>query len=245
MTARRLDQAMVEDGLAPSRARARDMILRGTVRVGGKPVTKPAAPIEPGTPITTDDPARDYVSRSAVKLLGAIDHFHLDPTGARALDLGASTGGFTQVLLERGAAQVLAIDVGHGQFAPRLAADPRVSVREGLNARDLTAADLPFTPNWIVCDVSFIPLHLALGPALSLAAPGARLVALVKPQFEVGKAHVGKGGIVRDTTAIEAAVARVITWIEAEGWAVEGQCAAAIEGGDGNREVLVVARKRD
>ena len=166
------------------------------------------------------------------------------PICAEALDIGASTGGFTQVLLEAGVARVTAIDVGHGQMEAKLAADPRVRLIEGLNARDLTADHLPAAPEIIVCDVSFISLRLALPRALALALPGAHLVALIKPQFEVGPEAVGKGGIVRDATAQDGAVRDVARFLAESGWTVLGTIASPIAGGDGNREFLIAARKR-
>jgi len=180
------------------------------------------------------------VSRAGLKLAHALAAFGLDPAGAVALDLGASTGGFTQVLLAAGAAEVWAVDVGHGQLAPLVAADPRVRAIEGLNVRDLTTDHVP-APDWIVADLSFISLEKALPPALALAKPGAVLVALVKPQFEVGRAAVGKGGIVRDTAAVAAARARIRAFLEAAGWTVTGEAESPITGGDGNVEYLIAA----
>jgi len=240
--ARRLDQALVEAGLAPSRARARAMIAAGAVRLDGAKATRPAQPAPPGTAIEITGDPLPYVSRAAFKLRHALERFGLSPRGAVALDLGASTGGFTQVLLEAGAAEVHAIDVGHGQMAAVLRADSRVHITEGLNARDLTAAHAP-PPDWIVADLSFIALAKALPPALGLARPGATLVALVKPQFEVGPAHVGKGGLVRDPAAIEAALRGVRTFLETAGWRIIGEDESPILGGGGAREHLIAARK--
>ena len=190
----RLDQLLVETGRAPSRSRARDMIARGCVRVNGARVSKHGTMTASNAAIDIDDPAAGYVSRAALKLIAGLDAMQADVTGCRAVDLGASTGGFTQVLMERGAASVLAIDVGHGQLAARLAADPRVINRENTNARDLTADDFPFPPDLIVSDLSFISLRLAAEPALRLSAPQALCCLLVKPQFEVGREGIGKGG---------------------------------------------------
>ena len=191
----RLDELLVLRGDFATRSRARDAIERGAVRVDGEVAAKAGRSVALDTPIQIDDPARNYVSRAALKLIAGLDHFQLDPRGRRVLDIGASTGGFTQVLLERGAAHVTAIDVGHGQLDAGLAADPRVTSIEGLNARDLGAGHLGAgQPDFLVCDVSFISLKLALPPALALAAPGARAVLLVKPQFEAGRAAIGKGG---------------------------------------------------
>jgi 23S rRNA (cytidine1920-2'-O)/16S rRNA (cytidine1409-2'-O)-methyltransferase len=244
MTPKRLDIALVERGLAPTRARARDAILRGHVTVGGTLASRPAQAVEPDDAITIDDPAAGYVSRSALKLVAGLDRFGYSPNGRIALDLGASTGGFTQVLLTRGARKVFAVDVGHGQLDASLAADPRVVSREGLNARDLVAGDLGETVDAVVADVSFISLKLVLPPALALAAPRAWGIFLVKPQFEVGRDHVGKGGIVRDPHLGEKTAADIAAWLEGEmKWKVGGVILSPIEGGDGNREFLVGAER--
>jgi 23S rRNA (cytidine1920-2'-O)/16S rRNA (cytidine1409-2'-O)-methyltransferase len=212
------------------------------VLVDGQAATKPAARVAAGARLAlTGDPLR-YVSRGALKLRHALEAFCLDPVGAVALDLGASTGGFSQVLLEAGAAEVWAVDVGHGQLAPALRADPRLHAIEGLNARELTTAHVP-APDWIVADLSFISLSKALPAALGLARPGATLVALVKPQFEVGLGRVGKGGIVRDPVARAEASAAVRAFLGAAGWRVLGEVLSPIAGGDGNLETLVAARK--
>ncbi len=239
----RLDEAIVARGLAPSRARARDAVLRGTVTVGGRVATKPAAPVSGADDIRVADPALDWVSRGALKLVAALDAFGFDPAGLVALDLGASTGGFTQVLLRRGAARVYAVDVGHGQIDPSVAADPRVVSIEGLNARDLAAGHLHEPPGIVVADLSFISLKLALPPALALAAPAAMLAVLVKPQFELGPDALGKGGLVRDPQAAEAAARDIAAWLEGQGWAVAGIVASPIAGGSGNREFLIGARR--
>jgi 23S rRNA (cytidine1920-2'-O)/16S rRNA (cytidine1409-2'-O)-methyltransferase len=238
----RLDQALVRRGLAESRARAQALIASGVVVVDGVAATKPATKVSDGCALALSGDPLPYVSRAALKLRHALDVFALDPEGAVALDLGASTGGFTQVLLEAGVAEVWAIDVGHGQLHAKLREDPRVRGIEGLNVRDLTADRVPL-PDWIVSDLSFISLEKALSPALGLAKPGATLVCLVKPQFEVGRAHVGKGGIVRDTHAITAARMRVRAFLEAEGWEILGEVQSPIRGSDGNVEYLVAARK--
>ncbi|MGY6708656.1 MAG: TlyA family RNA methyltransferase [Rhizobiaceae bacterium] len=241
----RLDELLVARGLSPSRSRARDAILRGTVKVDGRTETKPGRAVADDAPIEMDDPAGRYVSRAALKLVHALDSFGIDVTGARALDIGASTGGFTQVLLERGAAQVTAIDVGHGQLHPTLADDRRVTAIEGLNARDLAAAHLPNgKPDLIVSDVSFISLKLALPPALGLAAPGARGVFLVKPQFEAGREAIGKGGLLRDPADAERVAEELRLWLDAfAGWRATGLVPSPIEGGDGNREFLLMGDK--
>jgi 23S rRNA (cytidine1920-2'-O)/16S rRNA (cytidine1409-2'-O)-methyltransferase len=240
----RLDAALVARGLAPSRARARDAILRGHVQVDGNRADRPAQPVAPDARLAIDDPAAGYVSRGALKLIAALDHFGYRPDGRIALDLGASTGGFTEVLLARGARHVFAIDVGHGQLARRLAADPRVTPREGVNARDLQAGDVAAPLGAIVADVSFIPLRLALPAALALAASGAWGVFLIKPQFEVGLSGLGKGGIVRDRAAARAAAENVAAWLAGEaGWRVDGLIASPIAGGDGNHEFLLGGRR--
>lgn len=241
----RLDELLVARGLSPSRSRARDAILRGTVRVDGHAETKPGRAVAAGALIEVDDPAGRYVSRAALKLVHALDSFGLDVKGARALDIGASTGGFTQVLLERGAAHVTAIDVGHGQLHKLVASDPRVTAIEGLNARDLAAAHLPYgAPDLLVADVSFISLKLALPPALDLAAPGARGVFLVKPQFEAGRAAIGKGGLLRDPADAERVADDLRLWLDTcPGWQASGLVPSPIEGGDGNREFLLLGEK--
>ena len=235
MSAPRLDQRLVELGLAPSRARARALIEAGAVRVDGRPVTRPAARAEGAVEVTEVFP---WVGRGALKLLHALDSFGLAPRGT-ALDLGASTGGFTQVLLARGAGRVFAVDVGHGQLDPALRADPRVTVLEGVNARDLPP--LP-APDWVVADLSFISLRLALPPALGLAGAGAHLVALIKPQFEAGRAHVGKG-VVRDPAVHARVCDEIAAFLSAQGWEVLGLLESPVTGGDGNREFLIAARK--
>lgn len=237
----RLDAALVAAGLAPSRTRARALIAAGVVTLDGRPAVKPSERTAPGADLALTHDPLPYVSRAALKLAHALATFTLDPAGAVALDLGASTGGFTQVLLEAGAGQVWAIDVGHGQLAPQLRTDPRLRLIEGLNARDLTATHVP-PPDWITADLSFISLAKALPPALALARPGATLVALIKPQFEVGPAHVGKGGIVRDAGAIATARAGVCDFLTGAGWAVLGEAESPIAGADGNAEFLIAAR---
>jgi 23S rRNA (cytidine1920-2'-O)/16S rRNA (cytidine1409-2'-O)-methyltransferase len=243
MSRERLDVALVRLGLSATRARAADAIRRGEVRVDGVVAAKPGQTVATDATVTIDDPAAAWVSRAALKLTGALDRFDLSVDGRDCLDVGASTGGFTQVLLARGAARVTAIDVGHGQLAAEIAADPRVIAIEGLNARDLAAAHLPAPPEVVVADVSFISLALALPPALDLAAPGALGVFLVKPQFEVGREHVGKGGLVRDEAAALASVDRIAALLADHGWREIGRAEAAIRGGDGNREFVLAARK--
>lgn len=241
----RLDQLLVELGLFATRSRARDAIQRGTVKVDGKPVTKPGQTVPRAAKISVDDPASAYVSRAALKLIAALDHFELDVKGRTALDIGASTGGFTQVLLERGAAHVLAIDVGHDQLHETLRADPRVTNKEGLNARALELSHLDGREiDCVVSDVSFISLKLALPPALAFAQKGAICALLVKPQFEAGREAIGKGGILRDPKDGERIAEELRSWLETQaGWRALGLCPSPIEGGDGNREYLLAGKK--
>lgn len=241
----RLDQLLVELGLFATRSRARDAIQRGTVKVDGKPVTKPGQTVPRAAKISVDDPASAYVSRAALKLIAALDHFDRDVKGRTALDIGASTGGFTQVLLERGAAHVLAIDVGHDQLHETLRADPRVTNKEGLNARALELSHLDGREiDCVVSDVSFISLKLALPPALAFAQKGAICALLVKPQFEAGREAIGKGGILRDPKDGERIAEELRSWLETQaGWRALGLCPSPIEGGDGNREYLLAGKK--
>jgi len=241
----RLDELLVVRGLYESRSRARDAIERGTVMLGGAVAPKPGQLVEAACDIRINDPAARYVSRAALKLIAGLDHFRLDPRGATALDIGASTGGFTQVLLERGAAHVTAIDVGHGQFNAALRANPSVTVLEGLNARELSAEHLGgMQPDFLVCDVSFISLTLALPPALVLAAPGANGVFLVKPQFEAGREAIGKGGILKDKANGPRVAEKLRAWLDAQpGWRALGVCPSPVAGSDGNREFLLGAAK--
>lgn len=237
----RLDDLLVARGLFASRSRAADAVRRGTVRVDGAAVLKPGQPVRPDASVIVDDPARAYVSRAALKLVAGLERFCLDPAGSEALDVGASTGGFTQVLLERGAAHVTSVDVGHGQMHPDIAADPRVTCVEGLNARDLVLCDLGGrVPDFVVCDVSFISLRLALPPALELAAKGARALLLVKPQFEAGREAIGKGGLLRDPAQAEYVAQGLRRWLDGlPGWRALGLHPSPIDGGDGNREFLL------
>jgi 23S rRNA (cytidine1920-2'-O)/16S rRNA (cytidine1409-2'-O)-methyltransferase len=240
---KRLDLLLVDRGLAPTRSRARDLIRSGHVRVGEDVCTKAGTEVAETERLTLDDAgAARAVSRGGQKLAAALAAFEFDPQGRIALDVGASTGGFTQVLLERGAAKVYAADVGHGQLHASLKADPRVVSLEGLDARRLTRATVPEPVAAITADVSFISLIKALGPALELASPGAFLVALVKPQFEVGPERVGKGGIVRDAEARDGALHSVTAWLAAQpGWRVAGSIPSPVKGGSGNAEFLIGA----
>lgn len=237
----RLDELLVARGLFASRSRARDAVQRGTVSVDGLAQVKAGVLVSGDAEISVDDPARDYVSRAALKLIAGLDHFGFDPQGADALDIGGSTGGFTQVLLDRGAGHVTAIDVGHGQMHPSVRDDSRVTSIEGLNARNLAAADLVGRiPDFIVSDVSFISLKLALPPALDLAATGARAILLVKPQFEAGRERIGKGGLLKDPADAERIAEDLRDWLNTvPGWHAVGLHPSPIEGGDGNREFLL------
>lgn len=241
----RLDQLLLNKGLVASRARARDAIQRGTVKVDGRTVTKPATTFAEGVAITIDDPAQAYVSRAALKLVAALDHFGLDPSGKTCLDIGASTGGFTEVLLKRGAAHVVAVDVGHGQIHPRVAQDPRVTNIEGLNARAMTTEDIgDRSITFVVSDVSFISLKLALPPALDMAEPGSHCVLLVKPQFEAGRDAISKAGLLKDPESAPAVAAELERWlVEDMGWQSLGLIPSPIAGGDGNSEFLLAGRK--
>lgn len=241
----RLDLALVERGLVESRARAQALIMAGKVFSGDKKLEKAGIAILPDQPIEVRGQDHPYVSRGGVKLAKALDHFQIDPAGQIAVDVGSSTGGFTDVILQRGAAKVYAVDVGTNQLAWKLRNDPRVVVMEQTNARHLTGAHFadPFT--LIVTDVSFISLTLALPATLNLAEPGARFVALIKPQFEAGREQVGKGGIVTDPGVHESVCAKISDWLRQDmGWQVQGLIESPITGQEGNKEFLIAAQKR-
>ncbi|MCC6467075.1 MAG: TlyA family RNA methyltransferase [Alphaproteobacteria bacterium] len=241
---RRLDQLLVERGLYESRAKAQASIMAGLVFVGGKRADKPGVQVAADAPVEIRGKEHPYVSRGGLKLAGALDHFGIGPAGKACLDVGASTGGFTDVLLARGAKKVYAVDVGHGQLDWRLRNDPRVVVLERVNARHLTRNEVPEPVDLIVCDASFIGLETVLPASLALAAPGAHLVALIKPQFEVGPDKVGKGGIVRDPALHAAVCERIAAWLGAQpGWTALGVVPSPIEGADGNREFLIAGRR--
>lgn len=241
----RLDSELVRRGLAATRSRARDLVLRGHVLVNGRPVERPAATIGEADTIALGPDAPGYVSRGAEKLAAAIEAFAFPVAGRVALDVGASTGGFTEVLLAFGASRVYAVDVGHGQLHPTIAADPRVVALEGTDARSLTVEHIPEPFSAIAADVSFISLAKALPAVLAMAAPGAWLIALVKPQFEAaGPSEIGKGGIVRCEATRLAAVDGVVAWLDGlPGWHVTGRIVSPITGGSGNVEYLVGARR--
>ncbi|MBI1199449.1 MAG: TlyA family rRNA (cytidine-2'-O)-methyltransferase [Phenylobacterium sp.] len=238
----RADLLLVARGLFESRAKARAAIEAGGVTADGRPVAKASDLLADDATIEAVA-AHPWVGRGALKLVHALDAWPIAVEGRIVLDLGASTGGFTEVCLSRGAARVYAVDVGRGQLHPKVAADPRVVSLEAVDARDLTAALIPQAPGLIVTDVSFISLAKALPAALALAAPGADLVALVKPQFEVGPARVGKGGVVADPAARADALADVEAFLQASGWTVQATADSPITGADGNREFLVWARR--
>lgn len=238
----RIDQLLVARGLFDTRSRARAAIEAGRVKADGRVVAKPSEQIAEEAEIEAE-PAHRWVGRGALKLDHALTVWPVAVEGRVVLDVGASTGGFTEVCLERGAAKVFAVDVGFGQMHDRVAADPRVVNLERTDARDLTRDLIPEAPSVIVCDASFISLSKVLPAALDLAAPGADLVTLVKPQFEADGPGAGKKGVVKDPAAHAAAVERVRDWLEALGWAVQATTESPITGGDGNVEFLLWANQ--
>ena len=236
----RLDLALEQRGLMPSRARARDAILRGTVSVNGAAAKKPNQMVGPDDVLALDDPAAGYVSRAALKLIAGLDAGQIDVGGKTCLDVGSSTGGFTQVLLERCAVRVFAIDVGHDQLHQSLRDDARVVSLEGTNARDLDQESIPHAIDLLVSDVSFVSLTKVLAAPMALCGPAAEAVILFKPQFEVGREYVGKGGIVSDVGAMERAKAEVVDFIEGAGFGLRAKVVSPIAGGDGNVETVLV-----
>ncbi len=240
---RRLDVALVERGLVESRAKAQALILAGKVFSGERRLDKAGADVADDAPLEVRGAEHPWVSRGGLKLAHALDAFAIDPAGAVALDVGASTGGFSDVLLARGAAKVYAVDVGHGQLAWKLRNDPRIVVLEKTNARHLSAREIPEPVDFVVCDASFIGLESVLPAPLALAKPGARLVALIKPQFEVGRGRVGKGGVVRDEALHREVCERIAAWLPTLGWAVTGLVESPVLGPEGNREFLIAARR--
>jgi 23S rRNA (cytidine1920-2'-O)/16S rRNA (cytidine1409-2'-O)-methyltransferase len=238
----RLDVVLIDRGLAPSRERARALILAGQVTVDGQVIDKAGAAIGPGARVALVTPDHPYVGRGGVKLAHALDVFHIDPSGRRALDVGASTGGFTDVLLQRGAASVIALDVGRGQLDWRLRTDARVIVREGVNARALTSDDVPHAVGVVTIDVAFISLRLILPSLPPFLEKGADVVALVKPQFEAGRAEVGKHGLVTDPSVHEAVLARVTDAAGAAGFRRVGMTPSPITGATGNQEFFLHLR---
>jgi len=242
----RLDVALVERGLAETRAAAQRLVMAGLVFSGDKRLDKAGQAIGPDTALEVRGQPHPYVSRGGLKLERALDHFAIPVAGRVALDVGASTGGFTDCLLQRGTARVYAVDVGTNQLAWKLRSDPRVVSMEKTNIRDVTRALIPEPIALIVCDASFIGLRTALPAALALAAPGAHLVALIKPQFEVGKGRVGKGGIVRDPELHKEVCDAISAWLaEQPGWRVLGVIESPITGAEGNKEFLIAGRYGD
>ena len=236
----RLDLALEQHGLLPSRARARDAILRGTVTINGVTAPRPHQMVGPADTLALSDPAANYVSRAALKLVAGLDAGGIDPNGKTCLDVGASTGGFTQVLMERGATRIYAVDVGHGQLHPRLKGSDRVTGMEGVNARDLTPDLITEPIDLLVSDISFVSVTKVLAAPLALCTPNANAVILFKPQFEVGRQNIGKGGIVTDRAAIDTALAGVIAFVEAQGFRHRLSVPSPIAGGDGNHEIVLV-----
>ena len=239
----RADQLLVSRGLAESRTRAQALIMAGAVFSGEKKLAKAGDMLAEDAPLEVKGKDHPWVSRGGIKLDHGLTHFGFDVTGAVALDVGSSTGGFTDVLLSRGAAKVYAVDVGTNQLAWKLRQDPRVIVHEQTNARQLDTSIIPEPVDIIVCDASFIGLAKVLEAPLKLARPGARLVALIKPQFEARRQEIGKGGVVRDAAVHARVVAEAKTWVEAQGWKVLGVTPSPITGPEGNVEFLLGAQK--
>jgi 23S rRNA (cytidine1920-2'-O)/16S rRNA (cytidine1409-2'-O)-methyltransferase len=234
---------LVARGLADSRTRAQALIMAGAVFSGERKIAKAGDMLAEDAALEVRGKDHPWVSRGGIKLDHGLTHFGFDVAGAVALDVGSSTGGFTDVLLSRGAAKVYAVDVGTNQLAWKLRQDPRVVVHEQTNARDLDTAFIPEPVDVVTCDASFIALSKVLAAALGLAKPGARLVALVKPQFEAGRAEVGKGGVVRDPLVHERVCTEAKGWVESQGWTVLGVVASPITGPEGNVEFLLGAEK--
>ncbi len=242
----RLDNALVARDLAPSRNIARSLIMAGKVFSGTDRLDKPGRLVTADTPLEVRGPSHQWVSRGGLKLQHGLDRFKVAVKGRIALDIGASTGGFTDVLVSRGVEKVYAVDVGRGQLAWRLRNHPRVVVIEGVNARYLGRDEIPDTVDIITCDASFIGIETVLPAPLALAAPGADLIALIKPQFEVGKGRVGKGGIVRDPELHGEVCDRIEQWLNQQvGWEVAGIEESPITGQHGNKEFLIAAHRRD
>ena len=241
----RLDQLLVERGLAESRTRAQALVMAGAVFSGGKRLDKPGRQTAEDAPLEVRGGDHPWVSRGGVKLDHGLNHFAIDVNGLTCLDIGASTGGFTDVLLSRGAAKVYAVDVGYGQLAWKLRNDDRVVVVEKTNARYLTAAQIPDPVSIIVCDAGFIGLETVLPAGMALAAPDACLIALIKPQFEAGRDKVGSKGVVRDPVVHEEVCRRIHGWLDARpGWTALGITESPITGPEGNKEFLIAARRK-
>jgi 23S rRNA (cytidine1920-2'-O)/16S rRNA (cytidine1409-2'-O)-methyltransferase len=239
----RLDQLLVERGLAESRTRAAALVLAGLVFSGETKLLKPGHALPADAPLEVRGRDHPWVSRGGIKLAHALEVFALDPAGATAMDIGSSTGGFTDVLLTHGAVRVFAVDSGTNQLAWKLRQDPRVTVLEQTSARILTPAQIDAPCEWVVCDASFIGLAKVLEVPLRLAAPRCQLVALIKPQFEVGRGEVGKGGVVRDPVLHTRVCAEVQDWLETAGWSVQGIAESPIKGPEGNVEFLISASR--
>ena len=239
----RADQMLVDRGLADSRAKAQALILAGLAFSGERKIEKAGQTLAEDAPLEVRGREHPWVSRGGIKLAHALEHFGWDVTGLTALDVGSSTGGFTDVLLQRGAAKVFAVDVGTNQLAWKLRQDPRVVVHEQTNARYLTDKVVTEPVDLIVCDSSFISLAKVLDRALDFAKPGGRLIALVKPQFEAERGEIGKGGVVRDPAVHERVCADASDWVASRGWTVEGLVESPITGPEGNIEFLLAARK--
>jgi 23S rRNA (cytidine1920-2'-O)/16S rRNA (cytidine1409-2'-O)-methyltransferase len=239
----RVDQLLVERGLAESRARAQALVLAGLVFSGETKLAKSGQTLPANAPLDVRGRDHPWVSRGGIKLAHALEAFGLDPAGATAMDIGSSTGGFTDVLLSHGAKRVFAVDSGTNQLAWKLRQDPRVTVLEQTSARVLTPAQIDAPCTWVVCDASFIGLAKVLDVPLRLAAPVCQLVALIKPQFEVGRGEVGKGGVVRDPALHARVCAEVREWLEGAGWQVQGIETSPITGPEGNVEFLIAARR--
>ena len=239
----RLDLWLVQQGHAPTRNRAQHYITTGLVCVNGERMIKSAYAVIPTDIVTIEKPETEWVSRAAQKLLHGLEAFSFNPEGRIALDIGASTGGFTEVLLKKGAAKVYAVEVGHGQLHSSLHNHPRIVLLEGTNARNLNPALIPDSPTFITCDASFISLKLVLPAALALAKKGARLIALIKPQFEVGKGNIGKG-VVKDEALHRAVCDDITNWLEGQGWKLAGLVESPVHGQDGNKEFLAGAIKQ-
>jgi len=239
----RVDQLLVERGHAESRTRAQALVLAGIVFSGETKLAKPGQSLPADAPLEVRGRDHPWVSRGGIKLAHALEAFGLDPTGVTAMDIGSSTGGFTDVLLSKGAVRVFAVDSGTNQLAWKLRQDPRVTVLEQTSARILTPTQIDAPCSWVVCDASFIALSKVLEVPLKLVATPCQLVALIKPQFEVGRGEVGKGGVVRDPELHARVCGEVRSWLESDGWAVQGIVESPIKGPEGNVEFLIAARR--
>ena len=240
----RIDQLLVERGLAESRTRAQALVMAGHVMLGDKKADKPGLQVAEDAEISVKGQDHPWVSRGGIKLAHALEQFGIDVTGMVAIDVGSSTGGFTDVLLSKGAAKVYAVDSGTNQLAWKLRQDPRVVVHEQTSARILTAEHIPEPADLIVCDASFISLAKVLERPMSFAKPGAQMIALIKPQFEAGRGEVGKGGVIRDAAVHARVCDEVSGWLEDSGWAVKGLTESPITGPEGNKEFLLGASYR-